>query len=278
MLATQDAWMIYNANIMKSIALDRPIAQGRTADVYEWDDGQILKLFHHWFEMGDVEYERKIAQAVHASGVRSPAVGDLVEIQGRKGLIYERVPGESMLSRFRRQPWKVFQFGRTLAGLHAQMHSCVFEADVPAQRRKLPHKIKTADALPDLLKAKLLSTLESLPERDRVCHGDFHPDNVLIDGHNATVIDWIDATRGNPLADVARTSIILLGATASSQIANSLLKLLVRLFHSAYLRHYFRLRPGGEAEYQRWLPVVAGARLNENIPELERWLIQQAHG
>jgi hypothetical protein len=57
-----------------------------------------------------------------------------------------------------------------------------------------------------------------------------------------------------------------------------MLKLMVRLFHSAYLRKYFRLRPRGETEYRRWLPVVAGARLNENIPELEQWLIQQAHG
>ncbi|MDQ2692429.1 MAG: phosphotransferase [Chloroflexota bacterium] len=263
---------------MKEILLDQPVARGRTADVYDWDEGHILKLFQGWFETGDIEYERRIASAVHASGVNSPAVGDMVQVHGRTGLIYERVPGESMLEKFRRQPWKVMQFGKMLADLHAQMHGCVFEAEVPAQRRKLQHKIKSADALSDFLKVKLMSRLESLPGGDRVCHGDFHPDNVLIDGDNATVIDWIDATRGNPLADVARTSIILLGATASSQIANSLLKMIVRLFHSAYLQHYFRLRPGGQSEYQGWLPVVAGARLNENIPELERWLIRQAHG
>lgn len=263
---------------VREISLDKPIARGRTADVYHWDERHVLKLFHNWFESDDIEYERNIAQAVHASGVKSPAVGNLVEVQGRKGLIYERVSGESMLGRFRKQPWRLVQFGRTLAELHAQMHGCVFEAEVPAQRRKLQHKIKSADALPDSLKAKLLGTLESLPEGDRVCHGDFHPDNVLMDGDNATVIDWIDSTRGNPLADVARTSIILLGAVSSSQIANPLLKFIVRLFHSTYLRYYFRLRPGGEVEYRRWLPVVAGARLNENIPELEGWLVKQAHG
>ena len=263
---------------MKEILLDKPIARGRTADVYDWDAGHILKLFHEWFGFGDIEYELKIARAVHVSGVKSPAVGDLVQIQGRTGLIYERVSGESMLASFRRQPWKVFQLSRTLAELHAQMHGCVFEAEVPAQRSKLQHKIEHAEALPFALKTDLLEILEGLPEGDRVCHGDFHPDNVLLDGEDATVIDWIDATRGNPLADVARTSIILLGAASSSQIPQPMLKLMVRLFHSAYLRKYFRLRPGGETEYRGWLPVVAGARLNENIPELEQWLIEQAHG
>ena len=263
---------------MKEIGLDLPIARGRTADVYVWDDGQVLKLFQDWFESEDIEYERKIASAVHSSGVNCPAVGDIVQVQGRTGLIYERVPGESLLQMFRRQPWRLFRFGETLARLHAQMHNCVFEADVPMQRMKLQKKIESAKALPLAQKTELLAALEALPQGDRVCHGDFHPDNVLIDGDNATVIDWIDATRGNPLADVARTSTILLGAAASSQISNPVLKAIVRLFHSAYLKHYFRLRPGGEAEYQRWLPVVAGARLNENIPELEGWLIKQADG
>jgi hypothetical protein len=50
----------------------------------------------------------------------------------------------------------------------------------------------------------------------------------------------------------------------------------MRLFHARYVRHYLALRPGGEAEYGRWLPVAAAARLSENIPELETWLIAQA--
>jgi hypothetical protein len=49
----------------------------------------------------------------------------------------------------------------------------------------------------------------------------------------------------------------------------------VRLFHAAYIRHYFRLSPGGEHEYHRWLPLVAAARLNEHIAELEKLLIDR---
>jgi hypothetical protein len=48
---------------------------------------------------------------------------------------------------------------------------------------------------------------------------------------------------------------------------------MVRLLHAAYLRRYFRLRPGGQVEHRRWLPVVAAARLSEDIPELRAWLV-----
>ena len=261
---------------MKNISLDTPIARGRTADVYDWDDGHILKLFHNWFPLEDIRYELKIARAVHASGVKSPAVGEMIQVEGRNGLIYQRVAGEPMLGMFRRRLWMVFAYARIFARLHAQMHESVFDADVPTLHGKLQYRIERLDGLPGSLKSALLNVLRSQPEADRVCHGDFHPANLLIAGDDANVIDWIDASRGNPLADVARTSIILTGAVESAQISRRLFKMFVKLFHSIYLREYFRLRPGGHAEYRRWLPIVAAARLDEGIKELEPWLLDQA--
>jgi len=130
--------------------------------------------------------------------------------------------------------------------------------------------------LPGSIRQAFLEKLSGLPDGSSICHGDFHPGNILLASNRVVVIDWIDASRGNPLADVARTSIIFLGAAASSQIRNYPMKIFIRLFHAVYLRCYFQLQPGGEAEYYRWLPIVAAARLSENIPDLEQWLVQRA--
>jgi aminoglycoside/choline kinase family phosphotransferase len=115
-----------------------------------------------------------------------------------------------------------------------------------------------------------------MPDGDRLCHGDFHPGNILVAPQGEIIIDWIDAVRGNPLADLARSTILLRGAAESSQIGNILEKAFVKTVLVEYIRHYFKLHPGGEQEYRRWLPIVAAARLSENIPELEKWLIAQA--
>src|SRR5574341_1608893 len=219
---------------MREISLDKPIARGRTADVYNWDDGHILKLFHNWFELENIEYERRMAQAVRASGVKAPVVGDLIRVERRNALIYERVAGETMLTMFLRKPWMVFAYSRLLASLHAQMHECVFDANIPAQRERLHHKINHAEALSISLKTSLLNALNSLPDGNRVCHGDFHPANVLISGKDATVIDWIDASRGNPLADAARPSIIILGGAENAQVSNKFLKTFATVSHSSY--------------------------------------------
>ncbi len=254
----------------------RLIAQGRTADIHLWGDGYVIKLFHDWFEPENIEYEARLARAVHAAGVPTPAPGEVLHLDGRMGLIYERVHGKSMLEMVQSQPWRVKSLAVQLANLQAQMHSKELPADLPQQRTKLQRKISHASALPAGKRARMLACLEALPGGDRVCHGDFHPGNMLMTGEGAVIIDWIDAARGNPLADVARTTIILLGAAHSAMVPGRLMKLFVKQFHAAYLRHYFKLRPGGEPEYRRWLPVVAAARLDENIPEIEHWLLAQA--
>lgn len=256
--------------------LEPPLARGRTADIHPWHQGTVLKLFHDWFSQENIEYEAQTARAVHSSGLPVPQAGEIIQVNGRSGLIYERVDGVSMLEAFQRQPWRLFYFARRLAVLHAQMHAVEIAIDLPLLRGRLLTKIQRAAALPPQVRTAALSTLDSLPDGGRICHGDFHPANVMLNARGAVVIDWIDAALGNPLADVARSSILVLGAAASDQIPNRGMKALVRLFHAAYLRHYFRLRPGGEDEYRRWLPVIAAARLEENIPELESWLIAQA--
>jgi Ser/Thr protein kinase RdoA (MazF antagonist) len=256
-----------------NIPLGNPIARGRTADIYAWQDGNILKLFHDWFDLDSIEYEAEIARAVHASGLPVPRVGDILHVDGHNGLVYQRINGRSMLEALQRKPWMVFNFARRQAALHAQMHTRRIAVQLPSQKERLENKIRQAHVLPVPLQTALLSKLESLPQEDRLCHGDFHPGNILLNAGQAVVIDWIDSTLGNPLADVARSSIIALGAAATDQIPNPFMKIVIRLFNSIYLRSYFRLLPGGRQEFQHWLPVVAAARLSENMPELEHWLI-----
>ena len=250
------------------------LARGRTADVYAWEDGYVLKLFRK-SSLDDVNYEARIARAVHASGLAVPFAGEIVQVNAHYGLIYERVDGPAMLEVLSTRPWRLLYYARRMAEVHAEMHARSCRSELPSQRRRLESKIRQAAALPTSTQAAVLARLASMPDGERICHGDMHPGNILLTARGEVVIDWVDATCGNPLADVARTSIIMMGAASSAQITNPFMKACIRLFHAVYLRHYFNLCPGGEHEYRRWLPIVAAARLSERIPELESWLVAQ---
>lgn len=254
--------------------LNKPLACGRTAELYAWREGQVLKLFYDWFNLRGIESEARIARAVHAEGLPVPTVGEIVCVNGRNGLVYQRIDGEPMSRKLARTPWKVAYYARRTAELHAVVHARRLQADIPFQRQKLVNKINRAEALPEQHRTKVLAALEAMPDGGRLCHGDFHPGNILITGKKEWIIDWIDATCGNPIADLARTSIIMSGDLACRK-TGLLEKCFIHTFHGMYLRRYFTCRPGGKDEYRRWLPIVAAGRLSENIPALEKWLIAQ---
>jgi uncharacterized protein (TIGR02172 family) len=254
---------------------NKPLARGRTAEIFAWREGWVVKLFYPWVDAETIDYEAHMAALVQSSGLPVPAAGEIVRVNGRIGLLYERIEGLPMWpDGLAAAPWRIFRYARCTAELHAQVHDRSIASSFPIQRQRLMDKLHQAKALPNSLRAGVLAALQYLPDGDRLCHGDFHPANILLSGRGKIIIDWVDATLGNPLADVARTSVLVLGA-AACQIQGTIQKTLVRMFHSAYLHHYFSLKPGGEEEYTRWLPVVAAARLSENIPELEAWLINQ---
>jgi Ser/Thr protein kinase RdoA (MazF antagonist) len=256
--------------------LGKPIAYGRTAEIYAWQAGQVLKLFYDWYGIDNIRYEARIAQAVHACGLPSPAAGEILRVNDRNGLVFQRVNGKPMTEIFKRRPWQGNHYARRMAELHIKMHTSTIQVDIPNQRQRLVNKIQHAAALSGQLQAKVLAALDAMPDGDRLCHGDFHPGNILLTPQGEIIIDWTDATCGNPLSDLARTTILICGAAATSQIGNIFEKAFVQTIHAEYIRHYFRLQPGGEQEYKRWLPIVAAARLSENISELEKWLVFQA--
>jgi len=247
--------------------LGTPIALGRTAEIYAWKDGYIIKLFRDWMTAASVEYEAQVARAVHAARLPVPAVGEVVEINGRLGLVYERVEGMSMLETWRTKPWTLFRFARLLAELHADMHACTVP-ELPSQRQRLENRIRGTEALSADMMRAVLTVLDEMSDGERLCHGDFHPDNILMTAQGPVIIDWMDATRGNPLSDVARTSLLFrVAALPPGTPARWLIEAMRHWFHAAYLKRYFQLRPGDRRQLVTWQPVIAAARLGEDITE-----------
>ncbi len=272
------------------IDLGQPIAYGRTAEIYAWHSGQILKLFYDWFGLENIEHEARVTRAIHASGLPTPAVGEIIRVKERYGLEYERLYGESMFKMFQHRPWNVFRYARRWAELQVAVHASKIQTDLPQQRQISENNIYHAQALPAQLRLRALAALEALPDGDKLCHGDFWPGNILMTEKGEIIIDWIHASHGNPLADLARTTNLVLGFTRTSQIRrpflsytssktssikNSLLQIFCRIFYPVFLNYYFEFYPGDRDEYQRWLPIVAAARLSDDIPELEKMLIAQ---
>ncbi len=238
------------------------IAEGRSAEIYAWGEDQVLKLYRPEWGIGAVMYEHKQALASQQTGYIVPAVGEIVEVDGRHGIIYQRIEGETMLNKLRQKPWHFARHARLMADLHLAMHRREAKNLSPAHNI-LKDKINHADPLDDALKEKVLAYLAGLPKEKKLLHGDFHPDNIMLTPNGPVIIDWIDASLGHPLADVARTVVIgNFGVPPQERFGRVLFKQMIRI----YLRQYFRQSAYTRQDLQAWLLPVAAARLSERIP------------
>jgi len=244
-----------------------PVAQGRTAEIFMWDGQHILKLYRAWCPPNWVEYEARIAGAVYQAGIPSPAPGEIIEVNGRRGLVYEYLDGVSMLQDMNARPWLLLKHARSLAELQIQIHRQSITG-LPSYKDRLRHAIRSTSHLREELRSKALAELDVLPEGKNVCHGDYHPGNILITKRGPIVIDWMTACAGSPWADVARTSLLLsIGAKAARQQINPVIRMAVGFYHRAYRSRYDVLFPDTQKQMERWMPVMAAARLNEDIAQ-----------
>jgi len=113
-----------------------------------------------------------------------------------------------MLQDLNAQPRTLFKHARSVAELQVQIHQQSI-LGVPTYKERLHDDIRDTTQLVEELREKAFSMLEALPKGRNLCHGDYHPGNIIITKRGPVVIDWMNACAGNPWADVARSSLIL---------------------------------------------------------------------
>lgn len=244
------------------------LSQGVTAEIYGWDDSYIIKLFRAEYGLETAQYEERIARLVEAACLKVPAVGDMIQFEDRVGLVYERVDGQQAIKALEAKPLRLRHFAREMARLHASIHERENDT-LPSQKARLRRGLEEGQGLDDATKNRLLERLEQLPSGTTICHGDFHMENILLNGKDFVVVDWIDAASGHPMGDVARSYIIM---TERRSDETGLAPKLFnwgprRWFRSIYVSEYFRLRGGSWSDLAPWLPVVAAARLREQVAQ-----------
>ena len=233
------------------MSLGKLIGEGKVAEVFEHGEGRVLKLYRAGYPGTDARREAAILDALEAAGIGAPRAFDVSQFQGRWGVVMSRVEGRPFAEPMLADRDDAAHYLVAMARLHIAIHAAPGEAMAPL-RVRLARKIE-ASGLADPVKRGLRDRLSKLPDGDRVLHGDFHPYNVLGSLEAAVVVDWPDATCGLPSADLCRSWLLM--QTAARELAD------------AYVEAYLALSPMPRKTVFDWLPVLAGARLAENVPE-----------
>src|SRR4051812_6488070 len=150
-----------------------------------------MKRFRRGTPAAAAAREAACTRAARAAGAPAPETFDVIELNGDTGVIFERIDGCSMLEDLLAGNRDPASIGRALAGLHAQLHH-LSSPHLPEQRARLLDALAHA-LIDEQARLTIVDRLRRLPDGDRVCHGDFHPGNVLLALTGSIVIDWYDA-------------------------------------------------------------------------------------
>ncbi|MHA6529682.1 phosphotransferase [Paenibacillus sp. BAC0078] len=255
--------------------LGKKIGEGGCSEIHEWvGTAKIIKLGKSNTGMDVLQNELNKTQLAWDHGLPVPRPYGLTEVDGRPGLISERIYGESLMERFMRlfmQPSAGREWSaeddeniRITARILSDIHSQSIPS-MPPQKEMLGWSIRAAHYLTSSEKEQVIDMLASLPAKYQLCHGDPNPGNILIREGEPVIIDWMDASTGNPEGDLAEYIVMIrysvLPAGLPGEVTDFFDSVREHII-SVFCEEYERLTGLAYREVEQWLVPIAARKLN----------------
>lgn len=233
------------------------VGEGATTKIYR-DGDKAIKVYVN-APPNEVENEAKLQSYAVKMGLPVPKVYGIRKIgESLTALEMDYIPGKTLMYK-KMDVNERHTAIQTLIKLQCMVHS-INAGGLPKQNDNIKWKIEKNNYIDKSDKENLFSLYDSLNNNsNNLCHGDFHPLNILYDGKKHWIIDWVDATAGNPLADACRTYLIF--------------KQFLLRSAGIYLRYFCKEANVTQNEILSWLPVIAAARMVENMDEKNRMFL-----
>jgi aminoglycoside phosphotransferase (APT) family kinase protein len=201
---------------------------------------------------------REAEASIHAGacGVPTAAAIGRRTWDGRRGIVYPRLEGVTVMDWIRRNPMRAGWALDRMGDIHGAMHNAGGWT-LRSLKQVLATDIAYGPA-PDSLQRAAIAYLDMLPDGEALTHGDFHLGNVMMTPQGMMVIDWSKAAAGHPAADAVRSEMLMcFGIGPTDWVTNLWRDWAMGRLRKSYL--------GSSAvtaqDMERWRPVVALAWL-----------------
>ncbi len=252
--------------IMKLSNLGKHLAHGAMANIYSYDNNNVLKLFNIGISLDEINNEIKSTRFAKDNGLSVPDIKEMVTYQEQYGIVMERIKGYSMWTMIWCHFWEICYYAHILAKIHVSINSKL-AFTLESIHSRLYNDIRDKSIIPETTKKIVLNILEKLPDGNNLCHLDFYPRNILMSSNGPVIIDWTTGGRGDPMADVARTWFL-----CTQRYPNWLTSFIFFL----YFKEYSRQAVVSKERFEQWkIPIIA-ARIRIDKTSNEYTLLYSA--
>ena len=225
-----------------------PVASTARIEVLALDD-IAYKLFHKSYSPFQVYREAMLQTMAAEAGINVPKIHGVIEVDDRLAILSDYIEGDTVAELMEENPAKKDMYLGILADTQLDLLSRTAN-DVRKLSQSIEQEINALTQIDEVKRYELITLLASMPDHDKLCHGNFGPENVIIDGMDKVfILDWTAAARGNAGADMAKTYLKL--TLTSGEDAEKYIRLLCD--KTGYDRQYI----------YEWLPLMAASFLGE---------------
>ncbi len=208
------------------------IGKGGHGKVYKLTDDMIIKTYHDGSSLERIDMERELGRNAFVNGIPCAIAFDVVRCEAGYGVIFEMAGAQTLSKFITEHPEKVQEYGVKFAELMKKLNSVQADTklygsikDVYKARIEVAKEFFTEEEY-----GYMLRLLNAIPEHTTMVHGDYHPNNVMVNAEGELMlIDMADISYGSPLFDIGGTATTML---LNGQSNPEMTKLTIGLEHS----------------------------------------------
>ena len=242
------------------------------------EGNKLVKIYRSdSFEYAEAAFKKQ--QFAYDAGLPVPAPLSVKKINDTETAIeMEYIEGKPLVKLYEnRADEKLTEAMKILVQLQLQMHGTE-AAELSDLTDFYTNTIKSAAYLSPSLKNVLFEYMRHLEKgKTNLCHGDFHPYNIIYNNDKFWIVDWEDASRGDPAADACMHHFYCMRFSDKNNTECD----------DRYLRIFCKESGIPREDVLDWLPVIAGVQINltdEEDPDgtdrafmlkfIDKWLIE----
>lgn len=247
------------------------IARGGEAEIYDMGDDKVLRVL---WKQSDRSYRSSetygyLCPLLRQAHIDVPEIYEYTNVGERPAQIMQKIDGTTMLKQLARQPFQIPSRIKRLAELHNRMFSVKTDDCLKSIDDRLRYFVSKSPIADKELIDFVLRVYESLPSGNNLCHGDFHPGNILMQNGECYIIDWSGVYRGHFLSDVAHSFLLMKVVPkipGQNSLSHSMMSAAGRRIANTYLKDILRLQSFDFSEFSKWTVVMSFLRVCYGLP------------
>lgn len=265
----------------KTISIDgcEVIGRGACGECYRIDDERIIKLYYDNIDVKWIEREKALSKKAFVMGIPTAISYDIVEANGRTGVIYELIKSKTLGELIRSDSSKFDEYVSMYADICRKVHSIhTNDPEIPSFKEQNRADIDNISGITEEEKRCLNHFLDLVPDGDTCIHGDMNINNIMAQDGECCLIDMGELSTGTPMFDISRIVFSMVYANTAPGEYNAFYKMTseeVAKIYRAFFRGYFGCDTAEEAEKKdpdvKWLHPLAWFRCCTSMLKGNRW-------